>query len=145
MLSSQFHHIFHLWAGDLIKGNECWLKLGIFNKLSPETWSCYWLLPWATLNKFSGLTSSSSSTRLPFFQTAAVSTPWHSAGCPLDWCVLWFSSLLPPSSAGCRSRALPVQRPGAGLWRSPASRHPSGGNECHHDVSRKYPLNFSVS
>lgn len=41
-----------------------------------------------------------------------------------------------PSARG-RSWALPVPRPGAGLWRRAASWYPSGGSKCHHDVSEK--------
>lgn len=40
------------------------------------------------------------------------------------------------SSAGCRSGAVPVPRPGAGLWQRPAPRSPGGGCKCHHDVSQ---------
>lgn len=41
-----------------------------------------------------------------------------------------------PSARG-RSWALPLPRPGAGLWRRAASWYPSGGSKCHHDVSQK--------
>lgn len=59
--------------------------------------------------------------------TRTVQPYWHS---------LQSHSLPVVSSAGCRSGAVPVPRPGAGLWQRPAPRHPSGGHKCHHDVSK---------
>lgn len=40
------------------------------------------------------------------------------------------------SSAECRSGAVPVPRPGAGLWQRPTPKSPSSGCKCHHDVSK---------
>lgn len=48
------------------------------------------------------------------------------------------------SSAGCDSWAVPVQRPGAGLWRRSPCGHPAGADECHHDVSRPRILSRGV-
>lgn len=81
-----------------------------------------------------GFIFSYSRTRLPFFQTASVLTLSR-----LMHPLMSLPSAFHLSSARCRSWALPVPRLGAGLWWSTASRHPSGGDECHHDVSRRYP------
>lgn len=58
----------------------------------------------------------------------------------LEWCSHTCSDPGHLSSAGCRSGAVPVPRPGAGLWQRPAWRCPSGGDKCHHDVSEKTKL-----
>lgn len=119
------------------------IKSGL-TKFSCKTRLCYWLLTLIhshILNSFNLRIYSSGRSRLSFFQTAPVLRLAMTG--QRGWLTAPLFSPLHLSSAGCHSWALQVPRPGAGLWRRAAWRYPRGGNECHHDVSRKYTLSFS--